>query len=142
MPPTDVCFTEASRHGLRNSWTWVGIGGQESSPLLPSVSREQQMHSSIICFCLPLKIGVDHLPNGCLAVWKFPEGDIDLKVRLCITLHIYVHLQDGMRCTFNISGPNRDPWHIICTEQDRCDKICKERRDTAVRFNVGPAMTL
>ena len=100
------------------------------------------MHSSIIYLRLPLKIGVDHLPNSCLAVWKFPEGDIDLKSQ---AVHYSPHLRaftGDMRCTFGTSEPNWDPWHIICTEQDRRDKICKERRETAVIFNIEPAMTV
>ena len=31
------------------------------------------MHSGVISLCLPLKVGIDHLPNGGLAVWELPE---------------------------------------------------------------------
>ena len=31
------------------------------------------MHSGVISLCLPLKVGINHLPNGCLAVWELPE---------------------------------------------------------------------
>ena len=40
------------------------------------------MHGSIIRLSLPLEVGIDHLANGCLAVWELPEFCIYLQEQL------------------------------------------------------------